>query len=58
MREMLASRGHPAHRHRHRPHAGCKKTTTLLLNFFKTDEGASRWFLKPGAKAQVAPLPK
>ncbi|MDO8544112.1 MAG: hypothetical protein Q7S40_27030 [Opitutaceae bacterium] len=38
--------------------AGCKKTTALLLNFFKTDEGAGRWFLKSGAKAQVAPLPK
>lgn len=37
---------------------GCKKTTALLLNFFKADEGAIRWFLKSGAKAQVAPLPK
>ncbi len=37
---------------------GCKKTTALLLNFFKTDEGTSRWFLKPGVKAQVLPLPK
>ena len=38
--------------------AGCKKTTTLLLNFFKTNEGASRWFVKPGEKAQTAALPK
>jgi hypothetical protein len=30
----------------------------LLLNFFKTNEGTSRWFLKPGKKAQVTPLPK
>jgi hypothetical protein len=34
------------------------KTTALLLNFFKTNEGTSRWFLKPGEKAQVRPLPK
>ena len=38
--------------------AGCKKTTTLLLNFFKTNEGTSRWFLKSGAETQVAPLPE
>ena len=38
--------------------AGSKKTTTLLLNFFKTNEGASRWFLKPGEKGQASPLPK
>ena len=38
--------------------AGCKKTTTLLLNFFKTNEGASRWFVKPGEKVQPAALPK
>jgi len=38
--------------------AGCKKTTSLLLNFFKTDVGTSRWFLKPGAKAETVPLPK
>ena len=38
--------------------AGCKKTTTLLLNFFKTDDGASRWFVKPGEKVQAAALPK
>jgi len=37
--------------------AGTKKTTTLLLNFFKTNEGAGRWFLKPGETALVAPLP-
>ena len=38
--------------------AGCKKTTTLLLNFFKTNEGSRRWFLKSGAETQVAPLPE
>ncbi len=27
--------------------AGTKKTTALLLNFFKTDAGTSRWFLRP-----------
>ena len=48
---MRADRLHPNE-------AGAKKTTTLLLNFFKTDAGASRWFLKPGVKAQVTPLPK
>ena len=37
---------------------GSRKTTTLLLNFFKTNEGASRWFLKPGERAQAVPLPK
>jgi hypothetical protein len=37
---------------------GCRKTTTLLLNFFKTDPGSSRWYLKPGEKALVVPLPK
>jgi len=42
----------------HPNEAGCRKTSALLLNFFKTDEGASLWFLKPGAKAQVTPLPK
>lgn len=26
--------------------AGSKKTTALLLNFFKTNEGTSRWFVK------------
>jgi hypothetical protein len=36
---------------------GCKKTTTLLLNFFKTNECTSRWFLKPGEHATAQPLP-
>jgi len=44
--------------HLHPNEAGTKKTTTLLMNFFKTDPGASRWFLKPGEKAEPAPLPK
>ncbi|HPA17768.1 MAG TPA: hypothetical protein PLU30_08465 [Verrucomicrobiae bacterium] len=26
---------------------GCKKTTTLLLNFFMSDAGARKWFVKP-----------
>ena len=42
----------------HPNESGSKKTTTLLLNFFKTNEGASRWFVKPGEKAQAAALPK
>lgn len=42
----------------HPNEAGTRKTTALLLNFFKTNEGTSRWFLKPGEKAQVLPLPK
>jgi hypothetical protein len=36
------------------PHeSGRRKTTTLRLSFFKTNEGTSRWFLKPGEKAQM-----
>ena len=42
----------------HPNESGCKKTTALLLNFFKTNEGASRWFLKTGEAAQILPLPK
>jgi hypothetical protein len=42
----------------HPNEAGAGKITALLLNFFKTDEGASRWFLKPGETAQLTPLPK
>jgi hypothetical protein len=38
--------------------AGTRKVTVLLLNFFKTNEGTSRWFLKPGERAQPLPLPK
>ncbi len=34
----------------HPNEAGSKKTTALLLNFFKMNEGTSRWFLKLGAK--------
>jgi len=44
--------------HLHPNEAGTRKTTTLLLNFFKTDEGANRWFLKAGEKAVAVPLPK
>ena len=32
----------------HPNEAGTRKTTALLLNFFKTNEGASRWFVKAG----------
>ena len=42
----------------HPNESGSKKTTTLLLNFFKMNEGTGRWFLKAGEKAQPAPLPK
>ncbi|HEY6167512.1 MAG TPA: hypothetical protein VI454_05700 [Verrucomicrobiae bacterium] len=42
----------------HPSEAGCQKTTALLLNFSKTNEGAGRWFLKPGERAHVVPLPK
>jgi hypothetical protein len=42
----------------HPSDAGTKKTTALLLNFFKTNEGARTWFLKPGETAQLTPLPK
>ena len=38
--------------------AGCAKTTALLLNFFMTNEGARRWFLKAGETAKLLPLPK
>lgn len=37
---------------------GCAKTTALLLNFFKTNEGASKWFLKAGETAKLTPLPR
>jgi hypothetical protein len=29
--------------------SGCAKVTALLMNLLKTDRGASRWFLSPGA---------
>jgi hypothetical protein len=44
--------------HLHPNESGTKKTTTLLMNFFKTDAGASHWFLKPGEKGEAQPLPK
>ena len=37
--------------------AGVRKTTSLLLNFFKTNEGASQWFLKAGERGHASPLP-
>ena len=49
--DVRADRLHPSE-------SGTKKTTTLLLNFFKTDPGASRWFVKPGETGRVTPLPK
>ena len=42
----------------HPNESGSQKTTTQLLNFFKTNEGTSRWFLKSGEPGQAAPLPK
>ena len=42
----------------HPNESGSRKTTTQLLNFFKTNEGASRWFLKSGEPGQAAPLPQ
>ena len=42
----------------HPNESGCKKATALLLNFFKTNEGAGRWFVKAGEKVQAAALPK
>lgn len=39
----------------HPNEAGTKKTTSLLLDFFKTDAGTSRWFLKPGETGRVTP---
>lgn len=30
----------------HPSDAGCRKTTALLLNFFKTNDGVARWFLR------------
>jgi hypothetical protein len=44
--------------HLHPNESGTRKITTLLMNFFKTDPGASRWFVKTGEKAVAAPLPK
>lgn len=37
---------------------GTRKTTTLLINFFKTNEGSSRWFLKSGEQGKAMPLPQ
>ncbi|EDY19557.1 hypothetical protein CfE428DRAFT_2733 [Chthoniobacter flavus Ellin428] len=34
--------------------AGTKKTTALLLHFFKSNEGTRRWFLKPGETVEAA----
>jgi hypothetical protein len=42
----------------HPNEAGVKKTTALLLNFFKTNEGPGRWFLGAGERAQPLVLPK
>ena len=40
------------------PKAAVAKTTTLLLNFFKTNAAASRWFVKAGEKVEPLTLPK
>ena len=37
--------------HTHPSPDGRQKVARLLLNFFKADEAASRWFVKPGEKA-------
>jgi hypothetical protein len=37
---------------------GVRKTTALLINFFKTTEGPARWFLKDGEKASLLALPR
>ena len=42
----------------HPNEAGCSKTTALLLNFFKSNEGTSRWFNRADAKPVLLPLPK
>ena len=42
----------------HPNESGCRKTTTLLLNFFETNPGSSRWFIKAGEKVVALPLPK
>lgn len=42
----------------HPNEAGARKTTALLLNFFKTNAGTAPWFLQPGARAEAIPLPK
>jgi len=42
----------------HPNETGYRKTATLLLSFFKTDPGTSRWFLKPGEQWRMTPLPK
>ena len=42
----------------HPNESGCRKTSTLLMNFFKLNEGTSRWFLKSGEKATPLALPK
>jgi hypothetical protein len=34
----------------HPNESGCRKTTALLLNFFKTNEGSRLWFVKSGTK--------
>jgi len=36
----------------HPNEAGCKKTTALLLNYFKSNEGTRRWFVKGGTGEQ------
>ena len=42
----------------HPNESGCRKTTTLLLNFFKTNAATSRWFVKAGEKAEPLTLPQ
>ncbi len=42
----------------HPNESGCRKTTTLLLNFFRTNASTSRWFIKTGEKVEPLALPK
>ena len=44
--------------HLHPSTSGCRKTTALLLNFFKTNKETRRWFLKPGETAEISPVQK
>ena len=41
----------------HPNESGTKKTSALLVNFFKSNEGTNRWFVKSGEQAKLAPLP-
>ena len=42
----------------HPNESGARKTTALLLNFFKTNAGTAPWFLRAGERATAISLPK